>query len=109
MPHWTKPECNAINGSDGSIFPPHIARTDTIHVYDKDLCRMLPLTFEKEVLTNGGVTGYRFTPDEKVFASVDKNPDNACFCPAGPPCAPHGMFNVSLCQFGKILITEKEI
>lgn len=22
-----------------------------------------------------------------------------CYCPAGPPCAPNGMFNVSLCQY----------
>lgn len=101
LAHWTKPECNRLNGSDGSIFPPHIAKTDMIHVYDKDLCRLLPLSFEKEVSTNNNVLGYRFTPDEKVFASVENNPDNVCFCPAGPPCAPHGMFNVSLCQFGK--------
>lgn len=99
--HWSKPECNRINGSDGSIFPPHIQRTDMIHVYDKDLCRLLPLSFEKEVTTNNNVLGYRFTPAETVFGSIEKNPDNVCFCPAGPPCAPHGMFNVSLCQFGK--------
>ena len=24
---------------------------------------------------------------------------NKCFCPAGPPCAPEGTFNVSMCQY----------
>lgn len=44
---------------------------------------------------------YRFTPPKNVFGSVEENPDNLCFCPQGPPCAPSGFFNVSLCQYGK--------
>uniref|UniRef100_A0A336MNJ0 Scavenger receptor class B member 1 n=2 Tax=Culicoides sonorensis TaxID=179676 RepID=A0A336MNJ0_CULSO len=99
LSHWTSEKCNRLNGSDGSIFPPHITKEDTLFVFEKDLCRLLPLKFEKEVSTKGNITGYRFTPDEMVFASVDKNPDNLCFCPSGPPCAPNGLFNVSLCQY----------
>lgn len=101
LPHWKNESCNRLNGSDGSIFPPHITKNTTIHVYDKDLCRLLPLIFEKEVQASGNVTGYRFTPAENVFASIDVNPENECFCPGGPPCAPNGLFNVSLCQYGK--------
>lgn len=101
LPHWTTPACNHLNGTDGSIFPPHISKNTTLHIYDKDLCRLLPLSFEKEVTTRNNVPGYRFTPSERVFASVENNPDNMCFCPNGPPCAPHGMFNVSACQYGK--------
>lgn len=123
MTNWLREDCNRLNGSDGSIFPPHIQKDTTLYVYDKDLCRLLPLTFDKEVNAcksfafptefliklvflvqvegKGGVPGFRFTPSPSVFASVDKNPDNVCFCPGGPPCAPHGLFNVSLCQYGK--------
>lgn len=43
LPHWSTDQCNSIAGSDGSIFPPHITRNDTLSVYDKDLCRLLPL------------------------------------------------------------------
>ncbi|XP_049792924.1 lysosome membrane protein 2 isoform X1 [Schistocerca nitens] len=99
LPHWKTEECNRLNGSDGSIFPPQITKSTTLHVYDKDLCRLLPLRFEKEVETNGGVMGYRFTPPQDVFAEVAQNPENECFCPGGPPCTPHGLFNVSLCQY----------
>uniref|UniRef100_A0A1B0CTE9 Scavenger receptor class B member 1 n=2 Tax=Lutzomyia longipalpis TaxID=7200 RepID=A0A1B0CTE9_LUTLO len=99
LPHWSEERCNRLNGSDGSIFPPHISKNTTLYVYEKDLCRLMPLSFEKEVDTRNHVPGYRFTPSEDVFASVEKNPDNKCFCPAGPPCAPHGFFNVSACQF----------
>ncbi|KAL5286826.1 CD36.2 family protein [Megaselia abdita] len=100
LPHWLTDECNSLSGTDGSIFPPHISKDRMIHVYDKDLCRILPLKFEKEVETKGDVQGYRFSPPSNVFADVESNPDNMCFCPAGQPsCAPSGFFNVSLCQY----------
>lgn len=97
--HWKTEKCNRLNGSDGSIFPPHITPNTTLYVYDKDLCRLLPLRFLHEVDTAGGVKGYRFTPPTDVFAEVARNQENDCFCPAGPPCAPNGLFNISLCQF----------
>lgn len=56
--------------------------------------------FSKEITTPSGVPAYRFTPPEDVFSSVEENPYNECFCPHGPPCAPSGFFNVSLCQLG---------
>ncbi|XP_075219275.1 epithelial membrane protein isoform X2 [Lycorma delicatula] len=99
MSHWTTEKCNRVMGSDGSIFPPHISKEDTIYIYDKDICRLLPLIFQKEVITDGGVPGYRFTPPLDVFSDIEHNPENECFCPSGPPCAPHGLFNVSLCQY----------
>ena len=99
LPHWKTEECNRINGSDGSIFPPHITRNDTLYVYDKDMCRLLPLRYLRDIVTDANVHGYRFTPPENVFASPDKNPDNECFCPSESPCAPNGLFNVSFCQY----------
>lgn len=101
LPHWLSEECNRLNGTDGSIFPPHITPNTTLYIYDKDLCRLLPLVYEKDVITRNDVKGMRFTPASNVFADVETNPDNMCFCPAGPPCAPNGLFNVSLCQYGE--------
>lgn len=49
MAHWTTDACNSLAASDGSIFPPHITKNTTLYIYEKDLCRRLPLTFEKEV------------------------------------------------------------
>ncbi|GLV36663.1 epithelial membrane protein [Carabus blaptoides fortunei] len=98
LPHWTNDECNSIQGSDGSIFPPHITKNTTLYIYDKDLCRRLPLRFQKEVVASAGVPAYRFSPPEDVFASYEEKAENMCFCPHGPPCAPSGFFNVSLCQ-----------
>ncbi|CAD6998695.1 scavenger receptor class B member 1 [Ceratitis capitata] len=100
LPHWLSDNCNRLNGTDGSIFPPHIEKDRILFVYDKDLCRLLPLVYEKEVQIKENVLGYRFTPPENVFGDVESNPENACFCPAGQPsCSPKGLFNVSLCQY----------
>jgi len=43
LSHYTEERCNDIMASDGSIFPPHITKESTIHIFDKDLCRKLPL------------------------------------------------------------------
>lgn len=52
LPHWSTDECNLLRGTDGSIFPPHITKNTTLYIFDKDLCRSLPLQFEKEVSLN---------------------------------------------------------
>lgn len=97
--HWTTNACDNILGGDGSIFPPHITKQKILKVFDKDLCRTLPLVFKEEVMTANNVPGWRFTPPTDVFASVDEKPEQVCFCPAGPPCAPSGTFNASACQY----------
>lgn len=51
----------------------------------------------------GDIQGYRFSPSRDIFADISINPENECFCPSGPPCAPHGTFNISACQYGKII------
>lgn len=100
LPHYATDQCNSLEASDGSIFPPHMTKNTTVYIFDKDLCRRLPLVFQKEVLSSSNeVPAFRFSPPKNVFASVEQNPDNACYCPQGPPCTPSGFFNVSLCQY----------
>ncbi|KAG6796146.1 scavenger receptor class B member 1 [Apis mellifera caucasica] len=97
--HWTTSECDSIAGTDGSIFPPRITKDTVLKIFDKDLCRALPLVFKEEVITPGRIPGYRFVPAKDAFASPSRLESQQCFCPAGPPCAPEGTFNVSLCQY----------
>ncbi|KAF5284609.1 hypothetical protein FQA39_LY16967 [Lamprigera yunnana] len=99
LSHWLNDDCNTLLASDGSIFPPGITPNTTLYVYDKDLCRRLPLKFQNEVVREDRVPCYRFSPSTDVFGTVEENPNNECFCPGGPPCSPSGFFNVSLCQF----------
>lgn len=44
--HWTTSECDSIAGTDGSIFPPRITKDTVLKIFDKDLCRALPLVFK---------------------------------------------------------------
>jgi len=106
LPFWRegKGSCNAIRGTDGSVFHPGIAKSETLYVFSRDLCRSLPLVFKEEVTMNG-IPGYRFVPRWDAFADARENPDNLCFCaegsqPGQPGCSsPSGVFNMSACQY----------
>jgi scavenger receptor class B protein 1 len=47
LPQWGVSPCNSIrHASEGSLFPPRaLTGSDTINVYDKDLCRSIPLRY----------------------------------------------------------------
>ena len=38
-------ECNAIHGTDGSVFPPFVTKDHTFHIFQKDMCRALPIQY----------------------------------------------------------------
>lgn len=97
---WSGDKCNQVKGTDGFIYKPNVQKTDVLHVFNRDLCRSIPLVFEKDIVDKNGIPGYRFVPQSNVFGTPQENPDNACYC-NDPPCnVPSGVFNVSTCQFG---------
>ena len=98
---WNTPACNKINGTDGTSYPPHIKKDTTLYLFNENICRSLPLIFNNTI-NHYGIDGYRFVPPEDVFAYVEDKPENDCFCVGGPPCAGGGVFNISVCQYGKI-------
>ena len=49
-----------IQGTDGSTFHPDIKKDETIHIFNRDLCRSLPLVYQKDVIDGNGIPGYRF-------------------------------------------------
>ena len=54
LPFWPSAPCNSISASEGSFFPPRdVTHSDVVHVYDKDLCRSLPLVYRKPVVKDG--------------------------------------------------------
>lgn len=54
LPFWPSAPCNNIRASEGSLFPPReLTGSDTVFVYDKDVCRTLPFTYTKPVIQNG--------------------------------------------------------
>ena len=95
-----KDECNQIKGTDGSSFPPGILPNTTLYLFNRDLCRSLPLVYEADVVSQG-VPGYRFVPPKDIFSPPEENPANACYCMNEAGCSvPRGVFNMSACSFG---------
>ncbi|KAJ8706402.1 hypothetical protein PYW08_011028 [Mythimna loreyi] len=98
LPHWKDRPCNDIRASEGSFFPPRsVTKSDIVHVYDKDLCRILPLQYREDVYKDGIKAGL-YTPPPSTFESADVNPDNKCYYP-GEKCPPRGLQNISPCQY----------
>jgi len=99
---WTSDKCNSIRGTDGSLFHPGVEANETLYLFNRDLCRSLPLVYQEDV-EHHGMTTYRFAPPENVFGTPEENPSNSCFCSEGH-CAPSGVLNISSCQFGSPLM-----
>lgn len=89
--------CGMVNGTFGEAFSPNKDRT-SITMYLTDICRSVTLDYEKEI-ENYGVSSYRFTGTERVFANASDNADNWCFC-SGGVCNPSGIGNSSTCRYG---------
>lgn len=54
LPFWREDSCNNISASEGSFFPPRsITKSDRLYVYDKDLCRIIPLEYVEPVVKDG--------------------------------------------------------
>lgn len=102
LPYWPAAPCNSISASEGSFFPPrYFTKSDVVHVYDKDLCRVLPLRYAGPVAKDGIEAGL-YVPPDNVFDAPESNPDNTCFCPAEDgSCPEKGLQNISPCQFGE--------
>jgi len=103
---WNSEEgeiCNKVQGSDGATFNPYIQQKETLWFFNDQLCRSMPLVFQKNVQSAGNMPAYRFGPRKDVFRNNDLEnyPQNACFCRDEPLCeiTGNGMFAVSKCQF----------
>lgn len=54
LPFWEDKPCTSIAASEGSFFPPRaFTNANTVYIYDKDLCRTLPLTYVRSVEKDG--------------------------------------------------------
>ncbi|XP_026483392.2 scavenger receptor class B member 1-like isoform X1 [Vanessa tameamea] len=102
LPYWGSPECNSIEASDGTIFPPSLLdRNSTLYVFYPNLCRRLPFKFIKEVEVGDGIKLMRYGMPEDVFDDPDNNPTNQCYCQIDSgECPPRGIINVTECAMG---------
>ncbi|GFO09155.1 scavenger receptor class b, member 2 [Plakobranchus ocellatus] len=101
--YWNSEIANAINGSDGTIYPPWTEKSETKYLFSSDLCRSLGLTYSDEV-TVKGIPLYKFVAPDIMFGNVSTNPYNAGFCTPPGNCLPAGLLNVSACRSGSPIV-----
>lgn len=105
---WKSDSCNAINGTDGTIFPAGVSMNDRLDFFIPDICRSLFITFQ-EKSSYKGIQTYLFSAPNDVLAGRHTNPDNECFCIeedeelAEKRCV-DGIFDLAGCQNGIPLI-----
>ncbi|XP_059224667.1 lysosome membrane protein 2 [Stomoxys calcitrans] len=98
LDYWTDDECNRIDGSDPSMFPPHVVETrEPLNVFLQVLCRKIPLQFEKEVTIYDNIDALRYRTPLNVFSRPEENPNNQCYCQNTTRCMPSGVINATKC------------
>lgn len=99
LPTWHEKPCVSITGSEGSFFPPRdITKADTVYIYDKDLCRVIPLKYSEGV-EKDGINADLYRLPENAYGDSGKNPENMCF-DADDYEPEKGLQNISPCQYG---------
>jgi len=78
-----------------------VEKSRVVEIFSTDICRSLPLTYEKDVEVQG-IKGYRFTVPKKALEGPTTNPDNRCYCLQQnvTDCILSGAFDVSVCRNG---------
>jgi lysosome membrane protein 2 len=111
LPYWHD-SCNNISGSDGTLWHPFVEKTDTLYIFNTDLCRSLYITYSSSAtISSSNIPTYHFTPPPTVMADPQSYPANKCYCSPydnnGTFCLGAGVLNVSNCkQNAPIIMSE---
>lgn len=96
LPYWKESPCNDIRASEGSFFPPReYTKSDLVYVYDKDLCRIIPLQYRGPA-NKHGISADLYTPPDDVFNSTYD--ENKCYYNGIHGCVPRGLQYIGPCQ-----------
>lgn len=99
LPYWKDPPCNNIAASEGSFFPPRAyTNSNVVYVYDKDLCRIMPLEYVKSIVKDG-IDADLYELPENTYGDSQNNENNSCY-DTHDYRAVKGLQNISPCQYG---------
>ncbi|XP_065351124.1 sensory neuron membrane protein 1-like [Cloeon dipterum] len=101
---WSGDECNAIKGSDATIFSPFMDKETKIYVFATDLCRSIYLSYDKEI-SHEGISGYRYVVDALQLGNLSSRPENYCFCPPNGACLKEGAMDLFPCFNGPVILS----
>nr|WJJ63366.1 sensory neuron membrane protein 1a [Pachyrhinus yasumatsui] len=99
---WNSTKCDAIMGTDGTIFPPMLKLEEGLASFAPDLCRSLVARFEKKEKYDGIlVSAYNAT-----LGDQSKNPDEKCFCTTPDTCLKKGLMDLYKCAKVPIYVSQ---
>lgn len=67
LPFWPDKQCNVINGSDGTLFPPPIRKEEPLYIFNQELCRTVNLVYDRPSDVRS-IKAYRFVLNPMNFA-----------------------------------------
>ncbi|CAH1963590.1 unnamed protein product [Acanthoscelides obtectus] len=94
MSAWPTDECNVIDGTDGTIFPPFLEQDDGIVSFAPDLCRSLKAYYVKPAKYDGIPVG-EYTAD---LGDASTNEDEKCYCYTDDTCLKKGLMDLYKCS-----------
>lgn len=78
---WKTEECNRVTGNDGVIYgPEQVQNKKDLAVFLPNICRSLPLVFDKEVKIINGMRSYRYKAPFGSFSTQKSYPENKFYC-----------------------------
>ncbi|XP_066245542.1 sensory neuron membrane protein 1-like [Euwallacea similis] len=90
---WNDSRCDAIKGTDGTIFPPMLKKEDGLVSFAPDLCRALVAKYQKRTKYDGiPVSQYSATLGDPL-----RNPEEKCFCTTPQTCLKKGLIDLYKC------------
>ncbi|XP_074041319.1 sensory neuron membrane protein 1 isoform X2 [Leptinotarsa decemlineata] len=91
---WTTDECNKIEGTDGTIFPPLMQFSDGLSSFSPSLCRSLLAFFVKKTKYDGIPCG-EYTAN---LGDMSTNEKEKCYCTTPDTCLKKGMMDLFKCS-----------
>lgn len=70
--------CDTIRGSSGELFAPSLSKSQSIAMFNGDLCRHIDLYYETEMEING-ITTYKYVSNERSLENGTIYSENKCF------------------------------
>lgn len=73
---WDGEECNAIRGTDGTVFPPYLNVGSDVWAFSPGICRSVPVNYVKKTKI-AGIPTYMYTLD---LPDPLEHEELQCFC-----------------------------
>lgn len=100
MDAWYEDECNQINGTDGTIFPPFYEKEEGYTIFIPQMCRSLTAEYQRPSKYAGIKTNhYTLSFDVSKYGPAN------CYCRDHEQCPPEGMLDLFPCIGSPIAIS----